>query len=55
MIIALIVLPSKFLNVYDFGMKMYTFHPITAQLFFQKKPVLGSAKARGLFAYLMNA
>ena len=27
--------PSKFLNVYDFGMKMYTCHPITAELLFQ--------------------
>ena len=27
--------PSKSLNVYDFGMKMYTSQPITAQLFFQ--------------------
>ena len=30
------IVPSKFLNVYDFGMKMYTSQPITAQLFFQE-------------------
>ena len=30
-------LPSKFLNVYGFGMKMYTSQPITAQLFFQEE------------------
>ena len=28
---------SKFLNVYDFGMKIYTSQPITAQLFFQEE------------------
>ena len=30
-------IPSKSLNVYDFGMKMYTSQPITAQLFFQRE------------------
>ena len=30
-------LPSEFLNVYDFGMKMYTSQLITAQLLFQKE------------------
>ena len=29
-------IPSKFLNVCDFGKKMYTSWPITAQLFFQE-------------------
>ena len=31
------MVPSKFLNVYDFGMKMYTTEPITAQLSFQEE------------------
>ena len=29
--------PSKFLNAYDFGMKMYTSKPITAQRFFHER------------------
>ena len=29
-------IPSKFLNVYNFGMKMHTYQPITAQLVFQE-------------------
>ena len=32
-------LPPKFLNVYDFGMKMYTSMPITA--FISRKAVIG--------------
>ena len=30
------IVPSKFLNVYDFGMKKYTSQPMAAQLFFQE-------------------
>ena len=34
-------LPSKFLNFYDLGMKMYASKPNTAQLYFPKKAVTG--------------
>ena len=30
-------IPSKSLNVYNFGMKMYTSQPIKAQLFLQQE------------------